>query len=130
MTPLVGIVLLARLGSLQDGLNTMNDFLGHRGKIRAKGHPLSRFNPVQRCTTSAIVESFGRCHLETFLIVVVVIELSQWQTLLPLVLIVHHTCMEHVFQHLVHTLCLTISLRVISLTVDQMSTQRRMQLLP
>jgi hypothetical protein len=49
-------------------------------------------------------------------------ELSQWQTLVQAVLIVHHTRTEHVLQHLVHTRCLTIDLRVISHILDQMST--------
>jgi hypothetical protein len=92
----------------------MNDFLGLRDKIGVKGHPLARFNPVQRCTTSATIESFERLHLETFLIIVVVRELIQRQTLAPTIPIVHHTCTEHVFQHLVHRLYLTIGLRVIS----------------
>jgi hypothetical protein len=92
----------------------MNDFLGLRDQIRAKGHPLAKFNPVQRCTASATIESFERGHLESFLIAVVVRELSQWKTLVPTVLIVHHTRTEHVFQHMVHTLYLTIGLWVIS----------------
>jgi hypothetical protein len=60
---LVGIVLLVGLGRLKVGLNTMNDLLGLHENIRAKGHPLARFNSVQRCTTSATIESFKRCHL-------------------------------------------------------------------
>jgi hypothetical protein len=96
-TSLIGIVLLVGLGSLQIRLNTMNDFLGLRDKIRANGHPLARFHPVQRCTTSVTVESFERCHLETFLIVVVVKELSQWQALVPAIMVVHHTRTEHLF---------------------------------
>jgi hypothetical protein len=88
----------------------MNDFLSLHDKIWAKGHPLARFNPVQRCTTSAVVENFKRCHLETILITVIVRELSQWQTLVRTVLVVHHTRTEHIFEHLVHTLYLTICL--------------------
>jgi hypothetical protein len=56
----------------------MNDFLGLCDKIGAKGHPLARFDPIQRCTALASVESSERCHLETFLIDVVVRELRQW----------------------------------------------------
>jgi hypothetical protein len=110
MTSLVGIVLLVGLDSLQIRLNAMNDFLGLHDKIGAKGHPLARFDPIQRCTALVTVESFKKCHLETFLIVVIVRELRQWQTLVPTVPIVHHTHMKHIFQHLVHTLRLTISL--------------------
>jgi hypothetical protein len=107
---LVGIVLLAGLGRLQIGLNTMNNFLGLHDKIGTKGHLLTRVNPFQRCTTSTVVESFERCHLETFLITVVVREFSQWQALVPIVPIVHHKCTEHIFSYLVHMLCLTIGL--------------------
>jgi hypothetical protein len=91
----------------------INDFLSLHDKIGAKGHPLTRFNLVQRCTTSVTVESFKRCLLEPLLITVVLRELSQWQTLVPTVPIVHHACTEHVFQHLVHTFYLTIGLLVI-----------------
>jgi hypothetical protein len=114
MTSLVGIVLLAGLGSYQIRLNTMNDFLGPRDKIGAKGHPLTRFDPVQRCMASAAIESFERCHLEILLIAVVVRELTQWQALVPTIPIVHHTRTEHVLKHLVHTLYLIIGLWVIS----------------
>jgi hypothetical protein len=127
--PLVGIVLLVGPRSLQIGLDTMIDFLSFHDKIRDKGHPLARFNPVDMCMPSTAIENFKRCHLETLLITVVVREFSQWQTLVPTVLIFHHTCTEHILKHLVHTLCLTIDLRVISRTVDQVSTQRSMQLL-
>jgi hypothetical protein len=58
------------------------------------------------------VESFKRCHLENLWIVVVLNEFGQWQALVPTVAIVHHTRTEHILEHMVHTLCLTISLRV------------------
>jgi hypothetical protein len=128
---LVAIVLLVGLGlsGLQIGMNTMNNFLGLHHKIGAKGHPLARFNPVQRGTTSVVIESFERCHLETRLITVVVRELSQWQTLVPSIMVVHNTRTEHVLTHLVHTLYLIIGLWVIRQTLDQVGTQRSMQLL-
>jgi hypothetical protein len=116
---LVGIVLLSRLSSLQIGLDTMNDLLSLHDKIGAKGHPLVRFNPVQRCTTSATIECFKQYHLETLLITIVVREFSKWQTLIPTVPVVPHTRTERVLKHLVHTLGLTISLRLISQTMDQ-----------
>jgi hypothetical protein len=92
----------------------MNNFLGFHEKIGSKDHPLARFNPVQRCTTSATIECFERCHLETLLITVVIREFGHWQALIPTILVVHHTCTEHVLKHLVHLLCLTIGLQVIS----------------
>jgi hypothetical protein len=125
MMSLVGIVLLAGLGILQIRLNMMNNFLGFHDKIGAKGHPLAGFNPVQRCTASTTVECFERCHVETLLVAVVVREFIQRQTLVPTISVVHHMNTEHVLQHLVHTLCMTIGLWVISRIVDQVGTQRR-----
>jgi hypothetical protein len=100
----------------------MNDFLSLCVKIGAKCHPLARFNLVQRCTTSATIECFERFHLETLLIIVVVIEFSQWKALVPTVSVVYHTCTEHILEQLVHMLCLTIILWMISQTVDQVGT--------
>jgi hypothetical protein len=113
-TPLVGIVLLSRHGSLQVRLNTMYDFLGLCDWIKAKGHPLTRFNPVRRCVASVVIEFFERCHLETLLITVVIREFSQWQALVPTVSVVHHIRTEYILKDLVHSLYLTIGPYVIS----------------
>jgi hypothetical protein len=43
---LFGIMPFSGLGSLQVGLNMMNDFLSLHDKIKAKVHPFTRFNPV------------------------------------------------------------------------------------
>jgi hypothetical protein len=42
----------------------MNDFLSLHDKIGAKGHPLARFNSVQRCTALATGKTFERCHFD------------------------------------------------------------------
>jgi hypothetical protein len=76
-TSLVGIMLMSGLGNLQVGWNTMNDLLVLCDKIRAKGHPLARFNQVQRCAASAATECFEMCHLATLLITIVVREFGQ-----------------------------------------------------
>jgi hypothetical protein len=98
-------------------------------KVRAKDHPLARLDPVQRCTTSAAIQSFDGCHSKTLLIKVVVRELNQGQTLVPFVLIVQHTSLKHIFKNLIHSLCFTIDLRMIRRTVDQIRSQGSMQLL-
>jgi hypothetical protein len=84
--------------------------LGLSDKVRAKDRPLVRLNPVQRCTTSAAIQSFEGSHSETLLITVVVTELSQRQPLVSFVLIIQHTSSEHIFKNLIHSLCLTIGL--------------------
>jgi hypothetical protein len=89
-------------------------------KVRAKDHSLTRLNLAQRCTTSAAKQCFERCRSETLLVIVVVRELSQQQALVPFVLIVQHTSLEHIFKTLVHSFCLTIGLQMISQIVDQM----------
>jgi hypothetical protein len=119
-TSLVGITLLLELGSIQVGQDAVDYFLGLSDKVRGKDHPFTRFNLVQRCMRSSAIQCFERCHLETLLIIVVIREFSQWHTLVPFVLIVQHTSTEHIFKNLVHSLCLTISLWVISWAVDQM----------
>jgi hypothetical protein len=111
---LVGIAFLSSLVSLQVGLDVMNYLLGLSDKVRAKDHPITRLDPVQRCTTSSAIQRFGGCHSETLLIIVVVREHDEWQTLVPFVMIVQHASSEHIFKNLVHSLRLTIGLWMIS----------------
>jgi hypothetical protein len=76
------------------------------------------------------IQCFEGCHYEALLIIVVVRKISQQQTFVPFVMIVQHTSSKHIFKNLIHSLLLTIGLRMISQTVDQMCPQRSMQLLP
>jgi hypothetical protein len=76
-TSLVGITFLSVLGSFQVGLDVMDYLLSLNDKVRAKDHPFAGLNLVQRCTASAAIQCFKGCHSETFLITVVVRELSQ-----------------------------------------------------
>jgi hypothetical protein len=107
-----------------DYLFSLND------KVRAKDHPFTRLGPVYRCTTVMAIQSFKGCHSKTFLITVVVRELSQWQTLVPFVWVVQYTSSEHILKNLIYLLYLTIGLRMISQTMNQMCPQGSMQLLP
>jgi hypothetical protein len=84
-TLLVGIAFLMCLGSFQIRLDVADNLLSLSDKVRAKDR-LTRLNPVQRCTTSAAIQSFERCHRETLLITIVVRKLIQQQTLVSLVL--------------------------------------------
>jgi hypothetical protein len=107
-----------------DYLFSLND------KVRAKDHPFTRLNPVHRYTTATAIQSFEGCPSKTFLITVVVRELSQWQTLVPFVQVVQYTSSEHIIKNLIYPLCLTIGLWMISRAVNQMRPQGSMQLLP
>jgi hypothetical protein len=91
-----------------DYLFSLND------KVRTKDRPLARLDPVHRCTTATTIQSFKGCHPKTFLITVVVRELSQWQTLVPLVRVVQYTSSEHILKNLIYPLCLAIGLRIVS----------------
>jgi hypothetical protein len=117
-TSLVGIAFLLCPGGLRVGLDAMDYLLDLNDKVWTKDHPLARLDPVQRCTTSTTIQSFKGCHSETLLITVFIRELSQRQTLIPFVMIVQHTSSEHIFKNLIHSLCLTIGLRMISRAVD------------
>jgi hypothetical protein len=55
-----------------DYLFSLND------KVRAKDHPFTRLDLVYMCTIATAMQSFEGCHSKTFLITVVVRELSQW----------------------------------------------------
>jgi hypothetical protein len=83
-------------------------------KARAKDRPFVRLDPVYRGTTTTTIQSFKGCHCKTFLITIVVRELSQSQTLVPFVWVVQYTSSEHILKNLIYPLCLTIDLRMIS----------------
>jgi hypothetical protein len=87
-TSLVGIAFLSYLGSFQIGLDAMDYLFNLNDMVRAKDRPFTRLDLVYRCTTATAIQSFEWCHSKTFLIIVVVRELSQWQTLVPFVRVV------------------------------------------
>jgi hypothetical protein len=111
---LVGIAFLAISGSFQVGMEAVDYFFSLNDKVRTKNCPLTKLNPVHRCTAMMAIQRFERCHPETLLIIVVVRELSQGQTLVPFVLVVQYTTSDHILQNLIYPLCLTICLRMIS----------------
>jgi hypothetical protein len=91
-----------------DYLFSLND------KVRAKDRPFTRFDPVYRCTAAMAIQSFKGCHSKTFLITVVVRELSQWQTLVPFARVVQYISSKHILKNLIYPLYLTIGLWMIS----------------
>jgi hypothetical protein len=107
------IAFLSSLGSFLVGLDVMDYLLDLSDKVWTKDRHLARLDPVQRCMTSTAIQSFEGCHSETLLIIVVVRELSQQETLVLFVMIAQHARLEHIFKNLIHSLCLTIGLWMI-----------------
>jgi hypothetical protein len=128
LASLISIAFLAISGSFQIGMDVVDYLSGLSDKVRTKDHPLARLNPVHTCTAATTIQSFEGWHLETLLIPVVIRELSQWQTPVPLVRIVQHPSSEHILQNLIYPLRLTIGLRMISRALDHMCSQGSMQL--
>jgi hypothetical protein len=73
---LVSIAFLSCLGSFQIELDAVENPLGLRDKVRAKYRSFTKLDLVPRCTATIAIQSFEGCHFETFLIVVVVRDLT------------------------------------------------------
>jgi hypothetical protein len=129
-TQAVGIAFLSCLGSFQIGLDVMDYLFSLNDKVKAKDHPCTKLDPIYRCAAATAIQSFKGCHSETLLITVVVRELNQWQTLVPLARVVQYTSSKHILKNLIYPLCLSIGLRMVSRAVNQMRPQGSMQLLP
>jgi hypothetical protein len=111
---LVGLAFLSCLGSFQIELDVMDYLFSLNDKVGAKDRPFTRLDPVYRCTTTTAIQCFKWCHSKTFLITIVVRELSQWQTLVPFVRVVQYTSSEHIPKNLIYPLSLTIGPWMIS----------------
>jgi hypothetical protein len=75
---LVSIALLSCFGSFQIGLDAMDYLFDLSDKVRTKDCPLAWLDLVHRCMTATAIQNFKGCHSKTFLIPIVVRELSQW----------------------------------------------------
>jgi hypothetical protein len=75
---LVGIAFLSCLGSFQIGLDVMDYLFSLNDNVKAKDRPFTRLDPVYRCTAATAIQSLEGRHSKTFLITVVVRELSPW----------------------------------------------------
>jgi hypothetical protein len=64
------------------------------------------------------------------LIAVIVGELCQGQTLVPTLIELQDACSQDIFQNLIYSFRLTIGLRMITGTTDQLGSQTLMQLFP
>jgi hypothetical protein len=78
-------------------MDAVDYLFGLNDKVRTKDRPLTRLDPVHRCTTATTIQSFEGCYPETLLLTVVVRELRQWQTLVPFGWVVQCTSAAHGF---------------------------------
>jgi hypothetical protein len=113
LTSLVGIAFLVSSSRFKIRMDAVDYFFSLDDKVRTKDHPFVGLDLVHRVTTTTAIQNFKGCHSETLLIVVVVGELSQRQTLVPFIQVVQHTSSEHILKNLIYPLCLTISLGMI-----------------
>jgi hypothetical protein len=107
-------------------MDAVDDLFSLNDKVRAKDRHFARLDPIQRCTAATTIQSFEGCHLETLLITIVVRELSQRHTLVPLALEILHASSEHIFKNLVYSFHLTIGLWMIRRAADRMCSQGSM----
>jgi hypothetical protein len=102
LASLVRITLLSGFGSLNIGLMAIDCLFSLGDEYRIKDFPLTRLNSVKWHLTVTSIECFQGCHLDAFLVTFVIGELSQCQTLVPALMIVHQACSEHIFKDLIH----------------------------
>ena len=69
---LVRISFLMTLSYLQMALNNIDLFSSFFDKIRPKISTVTYFNPVKWCSTFSSIQSFKGCHMNAFLIAIVV----------------------------------------------------------
>src|SRR6185295_1056512 len=98
--------------------------------VRAKELLLSNLIPIERSPALPAIQCLKGGLLQTGLVAVVVGELSIRQAFIPTSTILNSTSSQHIFQHLVGSLCLPICLRMIGGTEAQHRIQRIMELLP
>jgi hypothetical protein len=82
-SPMIGVALLPRLHNSQVLPNHMNLLLDFLQNVRSKHLPFHSLTPKQRSLTPTTIQHLRRCHLQAFLIAVVIGELVIWQTLIP-----------------------------------------------
>jgi hypothetical protein len=82
-SPMIGVALLPQLCNSQVLPNHMNLLLGFLHNVGSKHLPFSSLTPKQRSPTPSTIQHLKRCHLQAFLIVVVIGELDIRQTLIP-----------------------------------------------
>jgi hypothetical protein len=76
------------------------------------------------------IECLKGWHLDALLITIATWELDERKMLIPLQTVIQDTNLKHVFNDLVHSLGLTINLRMVSWTSDKMGAEAFVKLFP
>jgi hypothetical protein len=87
---------------------------GFKNKVRPKVTTVSYFHPVERGPAFLAIKVLKWCHLNAFLITIIVRKLSQFQTLVPLLRKRDETSSQHIFEHLIYPFCSIVGLGMIS----------------
>jgi hypothetical protein len=111
-------------------LDMVNGHFSFFDDVGSKYHFLSRLNPIERCTSLSSIENLKWDHLQALLRVVVVRELDPGYVLIPAFMIFQNIGSKHIFKYLVDSLSLAIHLWVIGQTMDQVSPEGCVQVLP
>jgi hypothetical protein len=88
---MIGAALLPRLYNSQFLPNHTDLFLDFLQNVGSKHLPFSGLTPKQWSLTPLTIQHLKQCHLQAFLIAVVIGELSVRQTLFPTSSILHDT---------------------------------------
>src|ERR1044071_7513187 len=113
--------------TVTDLYDFLRSFVHH---FRASELTLAHLSPTQGRPAFPSIQSFERSCPDTGVVTVVVGELHQRQVSLPTLAKIDDTCPQHVLQCLYRPLTLAVSLRMISRTHIQLSTQGLMKSLP
>jgi hypothetical protein len=92
--------------------------------------PILKLIPTQRRLTQSPIKKLERRHLNGALVTVVISEFYQWKEFFPTLLLVHHVHAQHVFQCLVCSFGLPISLWVIHSTKVKLGSQGLLETSP
>jgi hypothetical protein len=119
--------ILCFLDPLSYSFNLIFQFLDH---FWPHQDPILKLIPTQMRPTWSPIRKLERPHLNGTLVTVVISEFYQWQELFPTLLLVHHVHVQHVFQGLVHSFGLPVSLRGIHSTIVKLGSQGLLETSP
>jgi hypothetical protein len=94
----------------------------------AKDNSFAKFRPTQGCTTWLSIEYLKSWHLDALLIDIIIWELGKRKMSILLQTVAQETSLKHIFNDLIYSLCLTISLRMISRASNKKGAKTFMKL--
>jgi hypothetical protein len=101
----------------------LDHFWSHQG-------PILKSIPTKRCLTRSPIKKLEGHHLNVALVIIVIGEFYQWKEFFPMLLLVHHIHAKHVFQGLVHSFDLPVSVQVIPSTKVKLDSQGLLETSP